>query len=58
MPAQGIALIFGVDRLLDMTRTAVNIAGVSMVACVIGKNERAIDLKTYHQMDRENNEVS
>lgn len=58
LPIEGIALIIGVDRLLDMTRTAVNIAGDSMVACVIGKNERAIDLKTYHQMDRENNEVS
>ena len=27
IPAEGVALIIGVDRILDMTRTAVNVAG-------------------------------
>lgn len=34
IPADGIALILGVDRLLDMGRTAVNVTG-DMVACVV-----------------------
>ncbi len=34
VPAEGIALILGVDRLLDMTRTAVNVTG-DLTACVI-----------------------
>lgn len=34
VPASGIALIIGVDRILDMCRTAVNVAG-DLVACVL-----------------------
>ena len=35
VPVEGIALILGVDRLLDMARTAINIAGDATVACVV-----------------------
>lgn len=34
IPAAGIAIILGVDRLLDMSRTAVNVLG-DLVACVV-----------------------
>ena len=34
VPAEGVALILGVDRLLDMTRTAVNVSG-DLTACVV-----------------------
>lgn len=34
IPASGIALLIGVDRILDMSRTAVNVAG-DMVACIV-----------------------
>lgn len=34
VPAEGIALILGVDRMLDMTRTAVNVSG-DLTACVV-----------------------
>ena len=46
VPPAGVALIIGVDRLLDMTRTAVNVAG-DLVACsfvdrwVLGEDEGA-----------------
>lgn len=43
LPVEGIALIIGVDRLLDMTRTAVNITGDCMVACVVAKSENELD---------------
>lgn len=34
IPSSGVALIIGVDRILDMSRTAVNVAG-DLTACVI-----------------------
>ena len=43
LPVEGIALIIGVDRLLDMTRTAVNITGDCTVACIIAKSEGELD---------------
>ena len=43
LPVEGIALIIGVDRLLDMLRTAVNIAGDAAVTCVVAKSEGAFD---------------
>lgn len=39
IPAEGIALILGVERLLDMCRTVVNVTGDSMVAAVVGASE-------------------
>lgn len=43
LPVEGIALIIGVDRILDMLRTAVNITGDSAVTCVIAKAEKSLD---------------
>jgi Na+/H+-dicarboxylate symporter len=43
LPVEGIALIIGVDRLLDMTRTAVNVTGDSMVTVIVGKSEDQFD---------------
>jgi len=43
LPVEGVALIIGVDRLLDMLRTSVNVAGDSMVATLIGKSEGMFD---------------
>lgn len=34
VPAEGLALIMGVDRILDMSRTAVNVSG-DLTACVV-----------------------
>ena len=43
LPVEAIGLIIGVDRLLDMTRTAVNITGDAMVSTIIGKSEQQLD---------------
>jgi Na+/H+-dicarboxylate symporter len=48
LPVEGIALIIGVDRLLDMTRTAVNVTGDAMVSCLVGKSEKCIDLQVFN----------
>ncbi len=39
LPVEGIALIIGVDRLLDMLRTAVNVTGDSAVSCIVARSE-------------------
>ncbi|MFQ3236113.1 MAG: Na+/H+-dicarboxylate symporter [Paraglaciecola sp.] len=51
LPVEGIALIIGVDRLLDMTRTAVNLTGDCMVACIVAKSEGELDLEKYNDPD-------
>ena len=43
LPAQGLALIIGVDRLLDMVRTCVNVIGNALSAIVISKWEKVYD---------------
>ncbi|RVU41210.1 dicarboxylate/amino acid:cation symporter [Rheinheimera riviphila] len=48
LPVEGIALILGVDRLLDMTRTAVNITGDAMISCLVAKQEKCFDAEVYN----------
>lgn len=40
LPLEGIALIMGVDRFLDMIRTTVNVTGDSMISIIINKSEK------------------
>jgi Na+/H+-dicarboxylate symporter len=47
LPVEGIALIIGVDRLLDMVRTAVNVTGDCMVSVVVGRSENQFDQSVY-----------
>ena len=42
VPLEGIALILGVDRVLDMCRTAVNVTGDSSCAVVVAASEREL----------------
>ena len=48
LPVEGIALIIGVDRLLDMSRTVVNVVGDATVASVVARSEEAFDLETFN----------
>ena len=43
IPVEGIALIIGVDRILDMVRTAVNITGDAVISCAIARSENLLD---------------
>ncbi|MCC5868560.1 MAG: dicarboxylate/amino acid:cation symporter [Gammaproteobacteria bacterium] len=43
LPAEGIALILGVDRVLDMTRTAVNVTGDCAVSLIVAHSEGEFD---------------
>ena len=39
LPVEGIGLVIGVDRILDMLRTAVNVYGDTCVAVLVAKGE-------------------
>jgi DAACS family dicarboxylate/amino acid:cation (Na+ or H+) symporter len=46
IPAEGIGIIFGVDRLLDMSRTVVNVTGDIVLALWVDKSESVVDKVT------------
>ncbi len=48
LPVEGIGLILGVDRLLDMVRTAVNVTGDAAVTCIVAHGEGEIDWKVFN----------
>ncbi|MCH8476045.1 MAG: dicarboxylate/amino acid:cation symporter [Opitutales bacterium] len=43
LPIENVAILLGIDRLLDMVRTAVNVTGDATASCVIAKSENALD---------------
>lgn len=46
VPSTGIALIFAVDRILDMLRTSVNVTGDATIACIVdSKNKKSQEIK-------------
>jgi len=51
LPLEGIGIILGVDRILDMCRTAVNICGDLMTTVVVAKSEGELDLQVYEELD-------
>jgi Na+/H+-dicarboxylate symporter len=55
LPVEGIALIIGVDRLLDMVRTAVNVTGDATASVVVSKSEGQFDADVYFNPNADNN---
>ncbi len=51
LPLDGIAIILGVDRLMDMLRTAVNVTGDAMVTVVVAKTEGKLDIAKFNDPD-------
>ncbi len=47
LPANGIALIIGIDRILDMSRTVVNICGDAVISLIVAKSENELDQAVY-----------
>ncbi len=48
LPIEGIALIMGVDRLLDMMRTAVNVTGDAAITTIVARSEDKISMETFN----------
>ena len=40
LPLEGLALVAGIDRVLDMMRTCVNVTGDTAAACIIDNGEK------------------
>lgn len=51
LPVAAIGLIMGVDRLLDMTRTAVNVTGDTVVTSIVAKSEGKLDINVFNDPD-------
>ncbi|WP_119343010.1 dicarboxylate/amino acid:cation symporter [Facilibium subflavum] len=47
LPVEGIGLIIGIDRILDMLRTAVNVTGDAAVTTFVAKTEKQLSYDTY-----------
>ena len=47
LPIEGIGLILGVDRLMDMIRTAVNVSGDAVVSSIVANSENKLDESVY-----------
>lgn len=48
LPLEGVALIAGIDRILDMVRTVVNVSGDLVATTVIAKSEDELDMAHYN----------
>ncbi len=48
LPIEGIGIILGVDRILDMCRTAVNVCGDLTATVVVAKSEGALDENVFY----------
>ena len=51
LPVEGIALIMGIDRILDMTRTAVNITGDAVCTTIVTHQNKALDKKVFYETE-------
>ena len=49
LPTEGIALIMGVDRILDMLRTAVNVTGDAVCTLIVAKQNDEFDAEIFAQ---------
>lgn len=51
LPIEGIGLILGVDRLMDMIRTAVNVSGDAVVSTIVAKSEEKMNVSVFNDPD-------
>ena len=51
LPMEGIALVAGIDRILDMARTCVNVTGDGMTSLLVAKSEGEFDREIYEATD-------
>lgn len=51
LPVEAIALVLGVDRLIDMCRTSVNITGDAVCAVIVSRTEDKVELAESNNMN-------
>lgn len=52
LPVEAIGLIMGIDRILDMTRTAVNITGDAVCTTIVAHQNKALDREVFNQSEK------
>lgn len=50
LPVEGIAVIMGIDRILDMARTVINVTGDSVVTSIVAKQNGSLNQEIYNDM--------
>lgn len=53
IPVEAIMLIMGVDRILDMLRTAVNITGDAVCTTIVAKQNKSLNVDIFNNMELE-----
>ena len=53
-PLEGIGLIMGVERIIDMLRTTVNVMGDNIATLIISNSENDINLELYNSKSIKN----
>lgn len=48
LPIEGLAIVAGIDRILDMARTTINVCGDMMVAVLVARSEKELDVSRYN----------
>ncbi|WP_241739394.1 cation:dicarboxylate symporter family transporter [Anoxybacillus flavithermus] len=48
LPVEGLALVIGVDAIVDMARTTVNVTGDTVVSLLVAKSEKELDEETFY----------
>jgi len=48
LPLEGIGLIMGIDRIVDMGRTAVNVTGDAVCTTIIAKQEKELNEEIFN----------
>ncbi|GAA1996372.1 MULTISPECIES: dicarboxylate/amino acid:cation symporter [Nocardioides] len=48
LPLEGVALLLAIDPILDMMRTATNVAGQALVPTIVARREGILDVDAYH----------
>ncbi|AHD06885.1 dicarboxylate/amino acid:cation symporter [Paenibacillus larvae] len=51
LPVAGIALVMGIDAIVDMARTAVNVTGTTVAALIVGESEGEFDREAFNRED-------
>ena len=51
LPVEGIGLIMGIDRILDMTRTAVNVTGDAVCTAIVAKQESELNEDVFYAVE-------
>ncbi|SEF86440.1 Na+/H+-dicarboxylate symporter [Caloramator fervidus] len=50
LPVEGIGIILGVDRIIDMARTVVNVTGDAVGTLIVSNSEKELNLNTYNSI--------